>query len=90
MDREKKIVVLKRVSDEIEAIRIRDFLAGAGIESQLISFHDRALDGVSQIWSEGWWGEVRVFEDDLGKAKEILADLEATQEDAEKSPDQPE
>ena len=71
----------------MEAIRIRDFLAGSGIESQIISFHDRALDGVSQIWSEGWWGEVRVFEDELERAKQILADIEAKGE--EPQDDQP-
>ena len=72
-----KIVLLKKVADELEAIRIRDFLAGSGIESQVVSFHDRALDGVSQMWSEGWWGEIRVFEDQLQKAKQILVDLES-------------
>ena len=83
MNDNRNIVLLKKVADEIEAIRIRDFLAGAGIESEVISFHDTALDGVSQIWSEGWWGEVRVFEDDLEKAKQVLADLESEQENTE-------
>ena len=83
----KRIVTLKKVSDELEAIRIRDFLAGSGIESQIISFHDRALDGVSQIWSQGWWGEVHVFEDELERAKQVLADLES--KEAETPRDEP-
>jgi hypothetical protein len=85
MDEERKVVPLKKVLDEIEAIRIRDFLEGAGIECQVVSFHDRALDGVSQVWSEGHWGELRVFEDDLEKARKILADLESEQEDTERT-----
>ena len=76
MNNQEKVVLLKKVFDEIEAIRLRDFLAAAGIESQVISFHDTALDGISQVWSQGYWGEVRVFQDDLDKAKEILSDLE--------------
>jgi hypothetical protein len=80
---ERDIVPLIKVGDEMEAIRIRDFLAGSGIESQIVSFHDRALDGVSQIWSEGWWGEVRVFEDELERAKQVLADIEAKGEQPE-------
>jgi hypothetical protein len=83
VDKRKKVVLLKKVLDEIEAIRIRDFLAGAGIEAQIVSFHDRALDGISQIWSKGWWGEVRVLEADLERAKEILADLEKSEETTE-------
>jgi len=79
------VVVLKKVLDEIEAIRIRDFLAGAGIEAQIVSFHDRALNGISQIWSEGWWGEIRVFSNDLEKAKEIIADLEEREENTQDS-----
>lgn len=82
MDNRKKVVLLKKVLDEIEAIRIRDFLAGAGIEAQVVSFHDRALDGISQIWSEGWWGEIRVFKDDLDKARAVIADLETPPENA--------
>jgi hypothetical protein len=83
MDADKKVVLLKKVLDEIEAIRIRDFLAGAGIECQVISFHDRALDGISQIWSEGHWGEIRVFEEDVEKARQILSDLESEPQDTE-------
>lgn len=87
MGNERRIVTLKKVSDELEAIRIRDFLAGSGIESQIISFHDWAMDGVSQIWSQGWWGEVRVFEDELERAKQVLADLES--KEAETQADEP-
>jgi len=83
MDDERKIVLLKKVLDEIEAIRLRDFLVEAGIECQVVSFHDRALDGVSQVWSEGYWGELRVFEDDLEKATHILADLESEKENSQ-------
>jgi len=83
MDDSRNIVVLKMVLDEMEAIRIRDFLAAAGIECQVVSFHDRALDGISQVWSEGAWGELRVFEEDLDKARAIVADLENQQRDAE-------
>ena len=85
MDDDRKVVLLKRVLDEIEAIRIRDFLAGAGINCQVVSFHDRALDGISQVWSEGSWGEVRVFEDELEKAKQVLADLDSERNDTEGS-----
>jgi hypothetical protein len=83
VDDEREIVLLKKVADELEAIRIRDFLAGSGIESQIVSFHDMALDGISQIWSEGWWGEVRVFEDELEKARKIIADLESEEGDTQ-------
>jgi len=83
MDYDRKVVLLKKVLDEIEAIRIKDFLAGSGIECQVVSFHDSALDGISQVWSEGYWGELRVFEDDLEKAKRILADLESEQKNTE-------
>jgi hypothetical protein len=83
VDDDRKVVLLKKVLDEIEAIRIRDFLAGAGIECQVVSFHDRALDGISQVWSEGYWGELRVFEDDLDKANQILAALESEQKETE-------
>ncbi len=85
MGDDRKVVLLKKVLDEIEAIRIRDFLAGAGIECQVVSFHDRALDGISQVWSEGYWGELRVFEDDLEKANQILADLDSEQNNTETS-----
>ena len=85
MDDNREVVLLKKVADEIEAIRLRDFLEGAGIRSELISFHDTALDGVSQIWSEGWWGELRVFEDDLERAQQVLEDLEKGTEDSESS-----
>ncbi len=81
----RNIVLLKKVLDEMEAIRTRDFLAGAGIECQVVSFHDSALDGISQVWSEGYWGELRVFEEDLETAKKILADLESEQENSESS-----
>lgn len=84
---ERNIVPIIKVTDEMEAIRIRDFLAGSKIESQIVSFHDRALDGVSQIWSQGWWGEVRVFEDELERAKQVLADLES--KEAETQADEP-
>ncbi len=83
MTDDRKVVLLKKVLDEIEAIRIRDFLEGAGIECQVVSFHDTALDGISQVWSEGYWGELRVFEDDLEKAGQVLADLDTGQKDAE-------
>ena len=82
MDDEKKVVALKKVLDELEAIGARDFLAGAGIECQVVSFHDTALDGVSQVWSEGYWGELRVFEEDLERARQVLSDLEKSQSDS--------
>lgn len=81
----RNIVLLKKVLDELEAIRARDFLAGAGIECQVVSFHDSALDGISQVWSEGYWGELRVFEENLEAAKKVLADLESEQENSEGS-----
>ena len=70
------LVTVKKVLDEMEGIRLKAFLENGGIECQLFSFHDSMLDGISQSWREGYWGEIRVFEEDLERAKEILADME--------------
>ena len=73
------LVGIKRVETELEGLHLRDVLINEGVECELFSFHDSALDGISQNWAEGNWGELRVFEEDKGKAEKILEEFEKSQ-----------
>ena len=79
MREESNLVGIKRVLTELEGLHLRDVLINEGVECELFSFHDSALDGISQNWAEGDWGELRVFEEDRAKASKILEEFERSQ-----------
>ena len=55
-----------------EAQALQSLLAQHGIESQVVSFHDTAYDGLFQ--AQYGWGVVRVAEADFARAEEIVKD----------------
>ena len=72
------LVTAKQVLEETEAIRLKAFLDGEGINCEIVSFHDSTLDGISQDPSEEHWGEIRVLARDLERARKIIADVESS------------
>jgi len=72
MEKDEKLVTLKRVETEIDAISLRDFLKMQGIEACIMVYHDTMLDGISQNWAEGLWGEVQVLQHNLDAAEQAL------------------
>jgi len=78
-----KLVGIKKVETELEGIHLRDLLKNQGVDCELFSFHDTALDGISQNWSEGDWGELRVFQEDEQRARQILDEFEKSTPDSE-------
>ena len=82
------LVVIKKVETELDGLHLRDVLKSEGVDCELFSFHDTALDGISQNWSEGNWGELRVFQEDEQKAIKILDEYEKSQPDSQnRNPD---
>ena len=73
------LVAIKKVETELEGLHLRDILKNEGVDCELFSFHDTALDGISQNWSEGDWGELRVFQEDEQRALHILEEYEKSQ-----------
>ncbi len=53
-----------------EAQALQSLLSQNGIQSQVISFHDTAYDGLFQ--AQYGWGVIRVKEADLSRAKKIV------------------
>ena len=72
MKDDRDVVGIKRVETELEGMHLKKLLNNEGIDCELFSFHDTALDGISQNWSEGDWGELRVFKEDKDRAEKIL------------------
>ena len=77
MEKDEKLVTLKRVETEIDAISLRDYLKMQGIEACIICYHDTMFDGISQNWVEGMWGEVQVLQHNLSGAETALEQFEA-------------
>jgi len=73
-----ELVTAKKVLEETEAIRIKAFLEGSGIQCQIVSYHDSWFDGISQDPGEEHWGEIRVLARDLERARAIIADIESS------------
>lgn len=78
MEKDEKLVTLKKVDTEVGAIGLRDLLKSQGIESCIISYHDTMFDGISQNWMEGMWGEVQVLQHELESAEKILSEFHET------------
>ena len=76
MREDSDLVRVKRVPTELEGLHLKGVLNREGVECELFSYHDTALDGISQNWAEGDWGELKVFEEDRDKAIEILREFE--------------
>ena len=83
MHEDSDLIGIKRVETELEGLHLRDLLISEGVECELFSFHDTALDGISQNWSEGDWGELRVFQEDEEKARRILEEFEKSQPESQ-------
>ena len=81
------LVTATKVLEQTEAIRLKAFLDGEGINCQIVSYHDSSLDGISQNPGEEHWGEIRVLARDLERAKRIIADIESST--SEERPDDP-
>ena len=77
MEKDEKLVTLKRVETEIDAISLMDYLKMQGIEACIIGYHDTMFDGISQNWVEGMWGEVQVLQHNLSGAETALEQFEA-------------
>lgn len=76
------VVGIKKVLTEMEGLHLKKVLNKEGIDCELFSFHDTALDGISQTWSEGDWGELRVFTEDRDRAMTILEEYEESGPDS--------
>ncbi len=72
------LVAAKKVLEQTEAIRLKAFLEGEGINCDIVSYHDSSLDGISQDPGDEHWGEVRVLARDLERARTIIADIESS------------
>lgn len=77
------LVTAKKVLEQTEAIRLRSFLDSEGISCEIVSYHDSALDGISQDPAEEHWGEIRVLARDLERARRVIADIESSAIDDE-------
>jgi hypothetical protein len=77
MEKDEKLITLKRIENEIDAISLRDYLKMQGIEACIIVYHDTMFDGISQDWGEGMWGEVQVLQHNLTQANSALEQFEA-------------
>ena len=62
-----------------EAQALQSLLEQHGIQSQVISFHDTAYDGLFQ--KQYGWGVIRVAENDLARAEEIIQDWQSSSPD---------
>ena len=63
---------LIKPDNEAEARALQSLLQQHGIESQVISYHDTAYDGLFQ--AQYGWGVIRVAEDDHAEAAKIVED----------------
>jgi len=72
------LVIVKKVLEQTEAIRLKAFLDGEGVSCEIIPYHDSSLGGISQDPGEEHWGEIRVFASDLARAEAIIADVESS------------
>ena len=61
---------LIKPENEAEAHALQSLLKQHGIESQVISYHDTAYDGLFQ--KQYGWGVIRVREEDHSKAEQIV------------------
>jgi len=73
-----ELVTAKKVLDETEAIRLKAFLEGDGIECAIFSYHATAYDGIHLHPGDLSWGEIRVLARDLERARQIIADIETS------------
>ena len=78
MTEQNDLVIATKVLEQTEAIRLKAFLEGEGINCEIASYHDSSFDGISQDPSEEHWGEIRVFARDLERAQRIIADIESS------------
>lgn len=70
------VVGIRRVVTELDGLHLKKLLDDEGIDCILFSFHDTAFDGISQNWSKGDWGELRVFKEDEVRALYILGEYD--------------
>ena len=61
---------LIKPENEAEARALQSLLLQHGIESQVVSFHDTAYDGLFQ--AQYGWGVIRVAEEDYLEAERII------------------
>ena len=84
LEKDERLITLKKVESEIDAISLRDYLKIDGIEAAILTYHDTMFDGISQDWMEGLWGEVQVLEHELEHAEGVLKTFEEQRKEAEK------
>ena len=80
MEKDERLITLKKVLTEVDAISLRDFLIHNGVEACIISYYDSTFDGISQNWGKGWWGEIQVLQHNSEKAEQLLSEFEAQEE----------
>jgi len=78
MARPTDLVTAKKALDEPEAIRVKAFLEGQGIDCEIFPYHTSAFDGLMLSPREWHWGEIRVLARDLERAKQSIADIESS------------
>ncbi|MCK9611780.1 MAG: hypothetical protein PHR81_02095 [Bacteroidales bacterium] len=59
-----------KLSNELEALRIKDILDGVGIKFIIRSFHDSVYDGIFQ--NQYGWGVLEADEEDETRILELL------------------
>ncbi len=75
---EERLVSIFGVPDEATATLLRDFLAGQGIESTLVSAQIPWF-GTIESARKGFWGRIAVLEHDAAKALSLIEDFYAGQ-----------
>lgn len=73
---EDHLVSIFGVPDEAAATLLRDFLAGQGIESTLVSAQIPWF-GTIETARKGFWGRIAVLEKDAAKALSLIEDFYA-------------
>jgi hypothetical protein len=83
MTRPTDLVTARKVLDEPEAIRLKAFLEGEGIDCEVLPYHASAFDGVRLLPRDWYWGEIRVLDRDIERARAVIADIESSQDKSE-------